>query len=1228
MPKNFLWMLLLLFVATDLQSQISTSSKLWHGIERTLRYHPEGRDIVISNGNRRFTRALYGSNTGFRVEAGDLPEFGLYMPGMGGNIKFGIIIGEQSKWLIHASNIKTRYSSGSMRYEVSDHAFGTGKLYIDIVPFDNLDGVIIKVNSNNIPSNLKLVCVYGGANGKKFSRDGDMGPDPESSFYLKPENCTDNSYNITGSSFLLRYGTGLMSESDPYVNKNFSDTLKPVKIGKEQKIAGSFPSGTIFKIVDANNQVDPLSMYRSTKSSTPALMAELKTANNNDQFFAIYSSATEAKIVNETLANEFNKAKKTFDAIANRVIINTPDSFINALGGVLAIAADAVWETPTYLHGAIGWRMRLNGWRGPYVGDVLGWHKRSKMHFRAYAKSQLTSPEYGPVVMDTVLHLARSLEKLGTSVYSSGYICRNPNGDFRAHHYDMNLVFIDALFRHFYWTGDISFAKEMWPVIKRHFVWEKRNFDSDDDGLYDAYAAIWASDALQYSGGSVTHSSSYNFKANKDAAIIARLIGEDPTAFEREAEKIHKALNKRLWLEEKGCFAEFQDLLGNKLIHDNPAVWTLYHAIDSEVPDPFQAYQCIDYIDRHIPHIPVVAKGISGDYHTISTSKWMPYDWSLNNVATAEVMHTALAAWQAEQPEKAFNLFKAELLSTMYLGGSAGNIGQISFYDAARGEAYRDFADPVAMTARSLVEGLFGITPNALNNELLIKPGFPKHWNKAAIELPYLNISFQRNNEEELYEVKPSFKKKMKLILHARIDAGEIQNVTVNGKLVPVSMIESAIGTPVIRIDAGFQSHYTIRIRKKGKLPKVGLEKSIYFVGDTIRIHLDGALIKTVKDPQNITDKFLNNGTAVALIKGLRSGTIFVQLTKDKLNWWMPFWIEVKKPIDITASEDQPTNSLRLQVTNHTQQAVDGLLVINNGFKRMEHPIKLPPQTVYTQINVPTEYLVPGSNIVSFETTSSSVSSNIVNWNIEQQFNKMVTVNISPYFNDKLTNIFKNEYLSPRPETPTLQLPTHGIGDWTHPLKTAEIDDSGFRSAIVNEQFKIPQGISFRANADSTLKNILFVSNWSNYPSSFTLPLNGTACRMYLLMAGSTNPMQSRLENGRAVVFYADNSSDTLSLRNPENWWPIEQDYLDDGFAFTTDAAKPIRVHLKTGRIVSTRDNGLSEFNGKKIDGGAATILDIPLNRNKILRNLKIEAVANDVIIGLMAVTLVKNEWQ
>ena len=42
------------------------------------------------------------------------------------------------------------------------------------------------------------------------------------------------------------------------------------------------------------------------------------------------------------------------------------------------------------------------------------------------------------------------------------------------------------------------------------------------------------------------------------------------------------------------------------------------------------------------------------------------------------------------------------------------------------------------------------------------------------------------------------------------------------------------------------------------------------------------------------------------------------------------------------------------------------------------------------------------------------------------------------------------------------------------------------------------------------------------------------------------------------------------------------------------------------------------------IDGGAATVLDLPLNKNNELKNLVLKTIANDVVIGLMAVTLLR----
>ena len=100
----------------------------------------------------------------------------------------------------------------------------------------------------------------------------------------------------------------------------------------------------------------------------------------------------------------------------------------------------------------------------------------------------------------------------------------------------MNMVGVDAIFRHLLWTGDLEYARKIWPVIERHLAWERRlfrrEFGPEKLPLYEAYACIWASDSLAYNGGGATHSTAYNLYHNRMAARVARLIGNDPSLYE------------------------------------------------------------------------------------------------------------------------------------------------------------------------------------------------------------------------------------------------------------------------------------------------------------------------------------------------------------------------------------------------------------------------------------------------------------------------------------------------------------------------------------------------------------------------------------------------------------------------------------------------------------------------------------------------------------------------
>ena len=824
--------------------------------------------------------------------------------------------------------------------------------------------------------------------------------------------------------------------------------------------------------------------FEPATSETAVLGTVSQSSPGSIFYFSIDGENQLSTAENAKMQSRYDAAEQWRNKLASSVVFHTPDAYINPIGGALVMAADGAWDGKVWQHGAVGWRMSLPGWRGAYMGDFLGMQDRQRIHFDAYAKSQVTDvPVTEPHLMDEKNNLARGTYKWGTPMYSNGYICRNPEKNNQFHHYDMNLVFIDELLWHFQFDADTAYMRKMWPVIKSHLAWEKQAWDPDNDGLYDAYCCIWASDALQYNSGAVTHSSAYNYRANLLAARIAGIIGENPKPYQKEADRILKAMNERLWLKDSGHWAEYQDFMGLKRVHRDAALWSIYTPIDCGAGTPEQNYWATRYIDRHIPHIPY--KYNKEEYQTLSTSDWAPYEWSINNVAMAEVMHTVLAYYQAGRVEEAYQLLKANILDFMYLGSSPANFGQLSLLDVATGEGYRDFADVTGISSRALIQGLYGITPNALEGECILRPGFPAAWDSASVHTPYLDYSFKRVNGKDVFDVIQNFKRPLKLVIRQNLGGGKYKDTAFSTD--KVQHIEMPTITP-----------------KKDEKEKVG-----------------------------------------------------------------------KYPLAESIAE----------------QAVDAWASIK------------------------------------------SVGNDFAEVNPKE----CRKVNMDKAFNANVSDIFKNQYLSPRSPYTTLCVPTQGIGDWCSTKKTANIDDTKFRSLIRDGVFmaKIDGNLPFRSPKEG--KNIAYTSLWDNYPDSISVMLKGKASHAYLLLAGSTNPMQYAIENAVVRVEYADGTSDELMLTPPVNWCPIEQDFLENATAFPQPQLRPYRIGLASGKVSRhlfrdlhlEANRNMADVPGFKkavaeIDGGAAILLDMPLDGKKKLRRLTLRTLSNEVVVGLMGITLQK----
>jgi hypothetical protein len=1065
-------------------------------VDRPLRYAPDGQDFVIENGGEFFNRPLYGGNTAFRVDAGDQPEFSLYLPGRGGNLRFGIETPRGAKWLHQATRITARYRPGTMLYEIRDPLLGPrAVLRLHAIALHQTDGLIVRIEASGLTAPVELVAAYGGMDGKRGVRDGDIGTEAVpigQYFQLQAASCQDDRFSLGApsgaSSFTLRAKPATIAGLvPPGATLALADATRWTSIEALLASAGSVPEPPLAVITArvAIPSSGPLyfALQRVPDPAAPATAEELAdyrnvTANRPglDRRPAAIELAPAYRA--SDLPRVFAEAEEHFRALRAQIAVETPDPFIDAAVAALNVGVDAVWDEPqgVVMHGAVAWRSKLLGWRGPYAPDALGWHDRARRHFAYWATRQNADPipeKLPPPDEDS--NLARSEAAL------------HSNGDISNSHYDMNAVYIDALFRHLRWTGDLDFARKMWPVIERHLAWERRLFRREYGPeklpLYEAYAVIWASDDLEYHGGGATHSSAYNYFHNSEAARLARLLGKDATPYEKEAALIARAMREFLWMPDRGMFGEFRDYLGLQRLHPSAALWSFYHAMDAGLVTPAEAYGMAAYVDNYMPHLPVRGPGVptDGTYYVLSTTDWMPYTWSINNVVMGENIHTALGLWQAGRADEAFRIAKSALLASMFMGICPGNVGTLNYLDVYRRESQRDFADGGGVAARAIVEGLFGLRPDALAGELLIVPGLPAAWDRASLRHPDASIAFERHGDTDTYVIEQRFPKPLalRLELPARRDP---PSVTIDGRAAGIRPIPATESAPRFEIRSAAAPSYHVVIHWK------------------------------------------------------------------------------------------------------------------NGAQPARPPVR--PAPAAAPRGAPTM----------------------------QTMGTTTAVDIAAFFNGRVTDIFKNEYRSPRSPFVSLAIPKQGIGAWAgHINATAEIDDTGLRAAARAGRGRItlPNGIPLATPGEAGVRNVVFVSQWDNYPKEVTVPLSGRARGIVFLLAGSTNHMQSRFENGELVVTYADGSAERLALENPTNWWPIDQDYFIDDFQFRRPEPVPIRVDLKTGKIRAIDIAG-SKGRGGPVPGGAATVLDLPLESGKELKSLTVRAIANEVVVGLMAATLAR----
>ena len=134
-------------------------------------------------------------------------------------------------------------------------------------------------------------------------------------------------------------------------------------------------------------------------------------------------------------------------------------------------------------------------------------------------------------------------------------------------------------------------------------------------------------------------------------------------------------------------------------------------------------------------------------------------------------------------------------------------------------------------------------------------------------------------------------------------------------------------------------------------------------------------------------------------------------------------------------------------------------------------------------------------------------------------------------------------------------------------------------------------GIPFRTPAEGN--NCATVSIWDNFPTKMEIPVNASGKELAVLLCGTTHAMQSFVVNAKLTVVYEDATTETVDLIPPVNF----DDFLLGSY--------------------QTR-NEILYFS----DGTHGLVQKIKLDPAKKVVKLQTEAIANEVILNILGITV------
>jgi Bacterial alpha-L-rhamnosidase 6 hairpin glycosidase domain len=313
--------------------------------------------------------------------------------------------------------------------------------------------------------------------------------------------------------------------------------------------------------------------------------------------------------------------------------------------------------------------------------------------------------------------------------------------------------FILTVGKLFEWTGDLDFAREMYPAMKMGINWLLTDMDQNKNLFPEGYGIM----EVYGLSAELIDVAVYTQQALKATAHVARILGQPDAAdrYQQLASKLAMKINERFWVEEEGSYSDFYGSKAQAIGAADGAIRQIGLKGASQLTQ--RDTELIGYYERLKQRFSAMPDSSRG---WITNKNWVittPMEMGIAPRARAIQLLDKIRNENVGEYGPFLSAVEKQAMMTISTGVQAvseGNYGRTdeamwyvdkivqTFNRTLPGSIAEMMPDygcfTIAWTSYGivlpLIQHVFGIQPDAINTTVVFEPHLPTGWEDIGIE--------------------------------------------------------------------------------------------------------------------------------------------------------------------------------------------------------------------------------------------------------------------------------------------------------------------------------------------------------------------------------------------------------------------------------------------------------------------------------------------------------------